>query len=135
MTEKRPGAVFRKFFIGCGQIVLGIGMSLGIFLPMAEGIMNSSRVSPASGSILETLKNYLLPYKDINYYNSLLIRPFSTNLQNLQELGKAKYGGYKNYYEDPILFCSTLSVIFLVQFLIVFRKKEKDRKETILLLE
>ena len=35
MTEKRPGAVFRKFFIGCGQIVLGIGISLGIYLPMA----------------------------------------------------------------------------------------------------
>ena len=128
MTEEKPGAACRKFFIGCAQIVLGIGMSLGIFLPMAEGIMNSSRVSSASGSILETLKNYLLPYKNVNYYNSLLIRPFSTNLQNLQELGKAKYEGYKNYYEDPILFCSTLSVIFLVQFLIVFRKKEKDRK-------
>lgn len=128
MTEKRPGAVFRKFFIGCGQIVLGIGMSLGMFLPMAEGIMNSSRVSPASGGILEILKSYFLPYQNSRYYNSLLIRPFSTNLQNLQKLGKAKYEGYKNYYEDPVLFCSTLSVIFLVQFLIVFRKKEKDRK-------
>ena len=38
MTEEKPGAACRKFFIGCAQIVLGIGMSLGIFLPMAEGL-------------------------------------------------------------------------------------------------
>ena len=51
MTQTDFGAACRKFLGGCGQIVLGIGMSLGIFLPMAEGIMSSSRVSPASGSV------------------------------------------------------------------------------------
>ncbi len=131
MTEKTPGAVCKKFFVGCGQILLGIGMSLGIFLPMAEGIMNSSRVSPVSGSIISFLRSYFLPYRGSDYYNSLLVRPFSSNLQNLQELGQTKYEGYKNYYEDPVLFCSTLAVIFLIQFLIVYRKKEEDKKARI----
>lgn len=115
----------RKFFSGCVQMVLGIGMSLGVFLPMAASIMNSSRVSPGSGGILSLLKKCFKPY-DFDYYNSLLTRPFSTNLQNLQVLGDTKYEGYKNYYEDPVLFCSVLAVIFLVQFVLVFwRSNEK----------
>lgn len=128
MTQRDFGAACRKFFGGCGQIILGLGMSLGIFLPMAEGIMSSSRVSPASGGIVELIKRYFFPYQNINYYNSLLTRPFSSNLQNLQDIGQGKYEGFKNYYEDPVLFCSTLSVIFLIQFLIVFRKKEESKK-------
>ncbi len=128
MTQRDFGAAFRKFFGGCGQIILGLGMSLGIFLPMAEGIMSSSRVSPASGGIMELIKRYFFPYQNISYYNSLLTRPFSSNLQNLQDIGQGKYEGFKNYYEDPVLFCSTLSVIFLIQFLIVFRKKEENKK-------
>ena len=128
MKEDDFRAVCRKFLGGCGQIILGIGMSLGIFLPMAAGIMNSARVTPASGGILKILKSYFLPYQDVEYYNSLLIRPFSTNLQNLQKIGLGEYEGYKNYYEDPVLFCSTLAVIFLIQFLIVFRRKEKNKK-------
>ena len=128
MTQRDFGAAFRKFLGGCGQIILGLGMSLGIFLPMAEGIMSSSRVSPASGGIMELIKRYFFPYQNISYYNSLLTRPFSSNLQNLQDIGQGKYEGFKNYYEDPVLFCSTLSVIFLIQFLIVFRKKEENKK-------
>ena len=128
MTQTDFGAACRKFLGGCGQIILGLGMSLGIFLPMAEGIMSSSRVSPASGGIVELIKRYFFPYQNINYYNSLLTRPFSSNLQNLQDIGQGKYEGFKNYYEDPVLFCSTLSVIFLIQFLIVFRKKEESKK-------
>lgn len=117
----------RKFFSGCVRMVLGIGMSLGVFLPMVASIMNSSRVSPGSGGILSLLKKCFKPY-DFDYYNSLLTRPFSTNLQNLQVLGDTKYEGYKNYYEDPVLFCSVLAVIFLIQFVLVFwRSNEKKR--------
>lgn len=117
----------RKFFSGCAQMVLGIGMSLGVFLPMAANIMNSSRVSTGSGGILSLLKKCFKPY-DFDYYNSLLIRPFSTNLQNLQVLGDTKYEGYKNYYEDPVLFCSALAVIFLVQFVLVFWKSNEKKR-------
>lgn len=117
----------RKFFLGCGQMILGIGMSMGFFLPMAENIMNSSRVSSGSTGILSLLKICIKPYGS-DYYNELLTRIFSTNLQNLQTLGDSKYEGYLNYYEDPILFCSVLSVIFLVQFVLIFwRSNEKKR--------
>lgn len=65
---------------------------------------------------------------DIAYYQCLLIRPFSTNLENLQTLGDGKYEGMANYYEDPVLFCSTLAVFFAVQFLFVlWRSQEKKR--------
>ena len=121
------GTGVRKFFSGCAQMVLGIGMSLGVFLPMAANIMNSSRVSTGSGGILSLLKKCFKPY-DFDYYNSLLIRPFSTNLQNLQVLGDTKYEGYKNYYEDPVLFCSALAVIFLVQFVLVFWKSNAKKR-------
>lgn len=118
----------KKFICGCGQMILGIGMSLGIFLPMAETIMNSARVSPAKGGIVEFLKKCLYPYKKISYYESLLIRPFSTNLQNLQTMGKSEFTGYKNYYEAPVLFCSVLAVIFLVQFVILFWRSDAKKR-------
>lgn len=52
-----------RFFSGCAQMVLGIGMSLGVFLPMAANIMNSSRVAPARGGLVEFLKECFYPYK------------------------------------------------------------------------
>ena len=118
----------RRFFSGCAQMVLGIGMSLGVFLPMAANIMNSSRVAPARGGLVEFLKECFYPYKKISYYESLLIRPFSTNLQNLQTMGNSRYTGYKNYYEAPVLFCSTLAVIFLIQFLLLFWRSDAKRR-------
>ena len=118
----------KKFFCGCGQMILGTGMSLGIFLPMAETIMNSARVSPAKGGIVGFLEKCLYPYKKISYYESLLIRPFSTNLQNLQTMGNSEFTGYKNYYEAPVLFCSVLSVIFLVQFLLLFWRSDAKKR-------
>lgn len=118
----------KKFFCGCGQIILGIGMSLGIFLPMAETLMNSSRVEPSFNGIADFLKKCFLPYKNIMYYKSFVMRSFSTNLQNLQTLGDSRYEGYANYYEAPVLFCSTLAVIFLLQFLIVFWKSDEKKR-------
>lgn len=121
--KKRLG----KFLSGCGQMILGIGMSTVVFLPMMQTLSNSSRIDSGSGGLMALLKKCFTPYSS-GYYESLLIRPFSTNLQNLQELADAKYEGYKNYYEDPVLFCSTLAVIFCIQFLVVFwRSQEKKR--------
>lgn len=119
-----------KFLSGCGQMILGIGMSMVVFLPMVQTLNSSSRIHSVSGGIMEFLKKCFSPYS-VKYYESLLIRPFSTNFENLQKLGKANYEGYQNYYEDPVLFCSTLSVIFCIQFLFVFwRSQEKRRVKT-----
>ena len=36
----------RRFLLGCGEILLGVGMSLVVFLPMAEVLLNvSSRLT------------------------------------------------------------------------------------------
>lgn len=116
-----------KFFGGCAQMLLGIGMSLAAFLPAAATLMNSSRITSGENGILALLKTCFSHY-DIAYYQCLLIRPFSTNLENLQTLGDGKYEGMANYYEDPVLFCSTLAVFFAVQFLFVlWRSQEKKR--------
>ena len=116
-----------KFFSGCGQMLLGIGMSLAAFLPAAATLMNSSRITSGENGIGALLKACFSRYSNA-YYQCLLIRPFSTNLENLQTLGDGKYEGYVNYYEDPVLFCSTLAVFFAVQFLFVlWRSQEKKR--------
>lgn len=117
----------RKFLSGCGQMILGIGMSLVVFLPIAATLMNSSRITSGEDGIGALIKACFSCYS-IAYYKCLLIRPFSTNLENLQTLGDGKYEGLVNYYEDPVLFCSTLAVLFAVQFLFVlWRSQEKKR--------
>ncbi len=117
----------RKFLSGCGQMILGIGMSLVVFLPTAATLMNSSRITSGEDGIGALIKACFSRYS-IAYYKCLLIRPFSTNLENLQTLGDGKYEGLVNYYEDPVLFCSTLAVLFAVQFLFVlWRSQEKKR--------
>lgn len=116
-----------KFFGGCGQMLLGIGMSLAAFLPTAATLMNSSRITSGENGIGALLKACFSRYS-IAYYKCLLIRPFSTNLENLQTLGDGKYEGLVNYYEDPVLFCSTLAVLAAVQFVFVlWRSQEKKR--------
>ena len=116
-----------KFLRGCGQMLLGIGMSLAVFLPTAATLMNSSRITSGENGIGALIKACFSRYS-IAYYKCLLIRPFSTNLENLQTLGDGKYEGLVNYYEDPVLFCSTLAVLFAVQFLFVlWRSQEKKR--------
>ena len=117
----------RKFLSGCGQMILGIGMSLVVFLPTAATLMNSSRITSGEDGIGALIKACFSCYS-LAYYKCLLIRPFSTNLENLQTLGDGKYEGLVNYYEDPVLFCSTLAVLFAVQFLFVlWRSQEKKR--------
>ena len=121
--KKRLG----KFLSGCGQMILGIGMSMVVFFPMMQTLSNSSRIDSGSNGITELLKECVTPYTT-GYYESLLIRPFSSNLQNLQELADVKYEGYKNYYEDPVLFCSTLAVIFCIQFIVIFWKSQEKKR-------
>ena len=116
----------KKFLGGCAQMILGIGMSLGIFLPTALVLTGvSSRLGKDAG-ISAIIRNCFTPYGK-EYYASLITRLFSSNFQNLQELGDEKFHGYLNYYEDPVVFCSVLAVFLTVQFLILFRKNENKR--------
>lgn len=118
----------KKFLAGCGQMLLGVGMSLAVFLPMANVLLNvSSRLEGEGTGLLAVLRECFTLYRP-KYYENLLVRPFSTNLQNLQELGDGKYQGLWNYYEDPVLFCSTLAVFSNVQLLVLFWKTKASRR-------
>lgn len=124
LTEERPGKErAKKFFVGCGQMLLGVGMSLAVFLPTAAVLLNVSSRLEKKRSLQELLLMCFTPTKP-EYYESLLLRPFSTNLQNLQELGDKTYEGFWNYYEAPVLFCSVLTVFLFVQFLLCFWKSQ-----------
>ncbi|MDO5134832.1 MAG: YfhO family protein [Eubacteriales bacterium] len=113
----------KKFVGGCCQMLLGLGMSFVVFLPTAAVLLNVSSRLDKKRSLLELLEMCLTPAKG-EYYQDLLIRPFSTNLQNLQELGDKTFEGFWNYYESPVLFCSTLAVFSAVQLLLLFWKTE-----------
>lgn len=118
----------RKFLAGCGWMLLGVGMSLVIFLPMASILLNVSfRLNSEDKSLVEMLRQWFSLYGS-GYYKTLLMRFFSTNFQNLETLGNGVYEGFWTYYEDPVLFCSTLSVIFDVQLLAVFGKSKENKR-------
>ncbi|MDO4272827.1 MAG: YfhO family protein [Eubacteriales bacterium] len=118
----------RRFLGGCAQILLGLGMSFAVFLPMASVLLNvSARMDGGSGGVLGYLKQYLTLYPG-EFYESVLMRLFSTNLQTVHSLGDGKFETLWNYYEDPIFFCSAMSVMLNVQFLIVFRKVKAPRR-------
>ena len=129
MPEKlKTGERVRLFLAGCGQMILGLGMSLAVFLPMAAVLLNvSSRLSSEGAGVLEWLRSCFTPYSD-NFYLSLLKRIFSCNLQNGYGLAKGPQDYVMNYYEDPLLFCSALAVFLNVQFLVVLRKAEMPKR-------
>ena len=53
----------RRFLLGCGEILLGVGMSLVVFLPMAEVLLNvSSRLDSQGTGFLQWLQQCFTPY-------------------------------------------------------------------------
>ena len=111
-----------KFLGGCWRIILGLGMSMGIFLPLSEFLLNvSSRVGTGDRGLLESIKRFLTFYPE-KFYESVLMRLFSSNLQMTFAKKDEWFEAYFNYYEDPIFFCSTLAVLLNVAFLFVFWK-------------
>ena len=127
-TWKKRGA---KFFGGCGCILLGLGMGMVIFLPMASALMNvSSRVSGGDSGIIQWLRESFSLYS-FTYYKSLLMRLFSSNLQTTYSIVPGAWDLTWNYYEDPVLFCSGTAILLDAQFLVMFcRAKVSRRKKT-----
>ena len=123
----------KKFFTGCLEMILGAGMSLVVFLPMAEVLLHvSSRLDSDGKGLLNSIRQWFTPYS-LKFYQSLLKRMFSSNLQNGYGLAKGPQQYIMNYYEDPVMFCSTLAVFLNVQFLAVLRKSDvKKRAKRIL---
>lgn len=115
-----------RFGAGCVQILLGIAMSAGTFLPMASVLLNvTNRISEEGSGIAGWLKN-LFTFYDKEYYNMLQMRLFSSLLENSDYLigGPGRW----NYYEAPVLFCCTLTVFLAIQFLAVYWRSGASRR-------
>ena len=118
----------QRFLLGCAEMIMGVGMSLVVFLPMAEVLLDvSSRLESDGTGLLDFLRQCFTPYSR-KFYLSMLKRMFSSNLQNGYGLAKGPQQYVMNYYEDPVLFCSTLAVFLNVQFLAVFRKADMTKR-------
>lgn len=118
----------QRFLLGCAEMIMGVGMSLVVFLPMAEVLLNvSSRLESDGTGLLDFLRQCFTPYSR-KFYLSMLKRMFSSNLQNGYGLAKGPQQYVMNYYEDPVLFCSTLAVFLNVQFLAVLRKADMTKR-------
>lgn len=118
-----------KFFGGCGCILLGLGMGMVVFLPMASALMNvSSRIGAGNSGIVSWLKESFSPYS-FAYYKSLLMRFFSSNLQTTYNIVPGAWNFAWNYYEDPVLFCSGTAVLLDAQFLAVFYKARVSKRK------
>ena len=58
----KTGERARLFLAGCGQMILGLGMSLAVFLPMAAVLLKvSSRLSGEGAGVLEWLQSCFTP--------------------------------------------------------------------------
>lgn len=118
----------QRFLLGCAEMIMGVGMSLVVFLPMAEVLLDvSSRLESDGTGLLDFLRQCFTPYSR-KFYLSMLKRMFSSNLQNGYGLAKGPQQYVMNYYEDPVLFCATLAVFLNVQFLAVLRKADMTKR-------
>lgn len=119
----------KKFCLGCAEMILGVGMSLVVFLPMAEVLLNvSSRLNSKETGLIDFLQRCFTPYSR-KFYLSVLKRMFSSNLQNGYGMAaKAPQSYVMNYYEDPVLFCSALAVFMNLQFLFVLHRTEMKKR-------
>ncbi len=78
----------QRFLLGCAEMIMGVGMSLVVFLPMAEVLLDvSSRLESDGTGLLDFLRQCFTPYSR-KFYLSMLKRMFSSNLQNGYGLAK-----------------------------------------------
>ena len=128
-----PEKGFRLFFSYCLQILAGLLLSMVVFLPTAWVITGvSSRLQEGARSAAELLKSLFAPLS-LKYYRVFFERLFSSNLANVSDLGDSiRYLGLINYYEDPVLFCSGLTVILDMQFLFCLPRFAMTKREKVI---
>lgn len=131
MEQERVKTKIRLFLSSCGSILLGVGMSLAILMPTAAVIFGVSSRLESETSLVSRILGGLAPYPSV-YYGTLLDRFFSSNLRGMAVENVSGYAGYLNYYEDPVVFTSTLFVILGVQYLfILWRTKLSTRRKVL----
>ena len=62
----------QRFLLGCAEMIMGVGMSLVVFLPMAEVLLDvSSRLESDGTGLLDFLRQCFTPYSR-KFYLSML---------------------------------------------------------------
>ena len=110
---------------GCARILLGLALSMVVFLPMAYCILRvSGRLeTEESAGIAAWIVRTFRKFAYDKYYQSVLLRLFSTAFQTTGELADDYYETWLNYYEDPVLFCSVFMVLANLQLVFVYWKQ------------
>lgn len=105
----------------CGIYALGVGVSAVFWLPEYYLLKMSPRISgDFFNSFIEVMRNFSR-LNTPEYYNSLLSRVFSNNLQGVG----SEYTGFMNYYESIQLYVGILPLLILPQLYIVFSSRAK----------
>lgn len=121
----------KRFLASCGQILLGIGMGMVIFAPLAFAVVGISfRTSHGDFEFSRWLRSAFTPYTEL-YYESLIKRMFSSNLQNRHTIRETVYLGWGNYFEAPVMFFSPIFPFLGVQFLIKYRKAKESLRQRV----
>lgn len=115
------------FLKQCSFLLLGVGIGVLNLLPSYSLVYNISSRMSSSQSLLERCLTSFAPYSS-GYYNTLLHRILSGNLQGISDPHNS-YTGYANYYEAPNLFFSSLFLILFIQFLFALPKLKTDRRK------
>ncbi len=106
-----------------GVMLLGVGMGAVNLLPSALAI---AKVSGRLGESASLASRLFASYPR-EFYVTLLGRMLSTTARGINV-----YDGYKNYYEGPCLFFSTLFLFLMVQYVCLLpRRKEAIRQRLV----
>lgn len=116
-SKRKCGIRLAKF---CGIYTLGLGISAVLWLPEYYLLKTSPRISvDFFHALVETISNFA-HFNTQDYYQSLLARMFSNNLQ-----GIGLYTGFLNYYESIQLYVGILPLLLLPQLYCVFSFRAK----------
>lgn len=121
---------FKRFFINCASMLLGICMGLFSLLPAFALVNNVSSRLDSNMGIFQRILSSIAPYP-LEYYVTLILRFFSSNLEGIGNTDiYMPYRGYTNYYEAPNVFFSVLFVVLAVQYIFyLFHTKESLRQK------
>lgn len=115
-----------QFFIHCASMLLGIGIGMVIFLPMAYYLLTISSRLDSDASLLQRFLEYCSPYS-LKFYKTAFLRFFSTTFQGIGD-----YNGYSNFYEAPVLFFSSLFVLLAFQYVFTIHTQKVSRKKKVM---
>lgn len=125
MEDGSKKSRIRQFFFHCASLLLGIGVGMIVFLPMAYYLLTISSRLDSDVSFLQRFAGYLSPYS-LDFYKTAFLRIFSTTFQGIRD-----YNGYSNFYEAPVLFFTSLAVLLGFSYLFTLHRQSAARKKKV----